>query len=397
MRIPLDRGWTETDAFLSNPETLKMSVKVSDRDLLLTGPETIGGKFMRRFWQPVCRSQDLATGQAKPMKIMGQEFTLFRGESGSPYAVGHRCSHRGVQLSSGFVEGDSIRCLYHGWRFDSLGACVERPGSAPTGRTPDIPGYPAQEYLGLIFVYLGEGDAPSMPRYPKLEGEGVRDVTIDLFPCNYFRALENDSFHLPFTHRDLMASRGLTGIPEVWAEESDWGLACSEQWPARDFVGITHKGVPNISYIVPAAIMAAKGARHAFHISWRVPVDDTSHLQVRVNLTTVTGEEAAQMLAGRPADFYDRSDIRKLGDAVLAGTLQLSTLKHIHLEAIQDYVTQVGMGSDDMREHEHLSKSDAVTVLLRRVLKRELQALADGSPLKEWKFTDAIADPVSMI
>ncbi|HSV81854.1 MAG TPA: Rieske 2Fe-2S domain-containing protein [Ramlibacter sp.] len=375
-----------------------MNAKVSDRDLLPTGADTIAGQFMRRFWQPVFRSVDLPAGQARPVRILGEDVTLYRGEGGTAHAVGFRCAHRGVQLSTGFVEGDSIRCLYHGWRFDAQGACVERPGAGPTGNPTPIRGYPTQEYLGLVFVYFGEGEPPPPPRYPRLEGEGVRDVTIDVFPCNYFRAMENDAFHLTFTHRDLMQARGLTGIPQVWGEESDWGIACYERWPGRETIGVTHKGMPNVSYIIPVAIMAAKGTRHAtLHISWRVPVDDQSHAQVRVNLTTVTGQEAEEWLARRPADFYDRSGIQRLGDEVLAGKLNLHTLQHTHIEAIQDYVAQVGMGPDETREQEHLSKSDATTVLLRRVIRRELQALADGRPLKAWALTDAIADPVALM
>jgi len=265
------------------------------------------------------------------------------------------------------------------------------------GRTKLIRSYPTQEYLGLIFVYFGEGDPPPLPRYPKLEMDGVLDVTMDIFPCNYYCSLENDAFHLPFTHGDLMQGRGLSGFPEVWGEETDWGLACYEKWPNRDYVGVNHKGMPNVGYIVPAAIIAAKGTKHALHASWRVPIDDGSHAQIRANLTTVTGKDAEALLASRPADFYDRSQISVLGEAVLAGKLRLAGMKHTHIEAIQDYVAQVGMGAIENRETERLAKSDATTILLRQLWKRELEALAEGRPLKNWAFTDAIQEPVPMI
>lgn len=265
------------------------------------------------------------------------------------------------------------------------------------GRTKLIASYPTEEYLGLIFVYFGEGKAPPLPRYPKLEGEGVRDVTMDIFPCNYFCSLENDAFHLPFTHRDIMASRGLTGIPEVWGEETDWGLACYEKWPQRDTVGVNHKGMPNVGYIVPAAIIAAKGTKHALHASWRVPIDDDNHAQIRVNLTTVTGKDAEAMLASRTPEFYDRSQISVLGEAVLAGKVNLHEIKSIHIEAIQDYVAQVGMGPIENRETERLAKSDATTIILRQLWKRELEAIAEGRPIKQWAFTSSIQEPVPMI
>jgi 5,5'-dehydrodivanillate O-demethylase len=374
-----------------------MKSKITDEDLLLTGPETIAGKFMRMFWQPVSRSEDLRAGQAKPVRIMSEDFTLYRGQSGTPHAVGNRCAHRHVQLSTGFVEDDCIRCLYHGWKFDAGGVCVELPGGTVKGRTKVIRSYPTQEYLGLIFVYFGEGEPPPLPRYPKLEAEGVRDVTIDLFPCNYYCSLENDAFHLPFTHRDLMEGRGLKGIPEVWGEETDWGLACYEKWPGRNYAGVNHKGMPNVGYIVPAAIIAAKGTKHALHASWRVPIDDDNHAQIRVNLTTATGDDAKALLESRPAEFYDRSQIPVLGEAVLTGKLQLSDIRHVHIEVIQDYVAQVGMGSIDNRRTERLAKSDATTILLRQLWKRELEALAGGRPLKKWAFTESIQEPIPMI
>jgi 5,5'-dehydrodivanillate O-demethylase oxygenase subunit len=374
-----------------------MESKITDRDLVFTGPGTVAGRFMRMFWQPVYRCEDLPAGEARPLRIMSEDFTLYRGQGGIAHAVGNRCAHRGVQLSTGFVEDDCIRCLYHGWKFDAEGVCVDLPGGTVKGRPKLIRSYPTEEYLGLIFVYFGEGDPPLLPRYEKLEGEGVRDVTYDVFPCNYYCSLENDAFHLPFTHGDLMQARGLTGIPEVWGEETDWGLACYEKWPGRNYPGVNHKGMPNVGYIVPAAIIAAKGTKHALHVSWRVPIDDDHHAQIRVNLTTVTGKAAQELLASRPTDFYDRSQIPVLGEAVLAGKIQLKGLKHTHIEVIQDYVAQVGMGSVDNRKDEHLAKSDATTMLLRKLWKRELQALADGKPLKKWVMTDAVQEPVPLI
>ena len=86
-----------------------------------------------------------------------------------------------------------------------------------------------------------------------------------------------------------------------------------------------------------------------------------------------------------------------LGEAVLAGKIQLPDLKHTHIEVIQDYVAQVGMGPVENRETERLTKSDATTILLREVWKRELEALADGRPLKKWEFTRNIQEPVPMI
>src|SRR5438876_5416585 len=86
-------------------------------DIEHTGPGTLAGRYLRRFWQPVCRADDLPAGRAKPLKIMSEDFTLYRGAGGDVHAVAFRCAHRGTQLSTGWVEGDNIRCFYHGWAY----------------------------------------------------------------------------------------------------------------------------------------------------------------------------------------------------------------------------------------------------------------------------------------
>ena len=135
------------------------SIQYVDRewaDFEHTGPGTLAGRYLRRFWQPFYRSQDLKSGMAMPVKVMNEEFTLYRGETGTPHLVGFRCAHRGTQLSSGWIEGDSLRCRYHGWVYDSSGQCVEQPAEPePFCQRIKVRGYPVKEYLGLIFVYLG--------------------------------------------------------------------------------------------------------------------------------------------------------------------------------------------------------------------------------------------------
>ncbi len=79
-----------------------------------TGPGTLAGRYMRMFWQPIYRTEDLVPGRAVPIRIMSEDFTLYRGEGGACHLVAFRCAHRGTQLSTGWVEGDCVRCRYHG-------------------------------------------------------------------------------------------------------------------------------------------------------------------------------------------------------------------------------------------------------------------------------------------
>lgn len=80
--------------------------EVHDIDFVHTGPGTVAGRYLRMFWQPVYVSGELKAGYAKPIQIMGESFTLYRGASGLLYVIDFRCAHRGTQLSIGWVEDD---------------------------------------------------------------------------------------------------------------------------------------------------------------------------------------------------------------------------------------------------------------------------------------------------
>src|SRR3974377_1031859 len=106
------------------------AVKISqpepgDLDIATTLPGTPGGAFMRQFWHAVYRGQDLPAGYANTIRSMSENYTLFRGHSGIAQIVAQRCPHRGAPMHLGWIEDDSIRCVYHGWKFECSGRCVE--------------------------------------------------------------------------------------------------------------------------------------------------------------------------------------------------------------------------------------------------------------------------------
>jgi 5,5'-dehydrodivanillate O-demethylase oxygenase subunit len=197
-------------------------------DFWQTGPDTPSGRYLRQFWQPMCRAIDLPVGRAKPIRMYNEEFTIYRGTSGTPYLLGFRCAHRGTQLSTGWVEGECIRCFFHGWMYDGSGQCVQQPPERPAfADRIRIPSYPVQEYLGLIFAYLGEGTPPSLPRFPEWE-PGFR-TTAAIRHVNYLQSLENDSTHIHFVHRTRWGpGPGLWEKPENLVQplrprETEWG------------------------------------------------------------------------------------------------------------------------------------------------------------------------------
>src|SRR5262245_35631718 len=359
-------------------------------DFVHTGPETLAGRYLRMFWQPIYLSSELKPGYAVPIRIMGEDFTLFRGESGAAYVIDFRCAHRGTQLSVGSVEEDCIRCFYHGWKYDGTGQCVEQPAEDESfAKKIKIRSCPTQEYLGLIFAYFGDGTAPPFPRYPELQGDGEIDVNTYVRYCNFFGTLENgvDQAHVPFTHaKSNFTKFGLNwDIPKITAEETDYGVAMYGT-RANGKSRVNHYIMPNILYIKGSPDDAREGWREAF--AWRVPVDDVSHRSFNVALIHVTGE-AAQRL--RERQRHQQEIISKLqpahdvAAAVLAGEMSVHDIEERpDIVNIQDHVAQEGQGAIPIREAERLGRSDVAVILVRQIWQRELRALAQGKPTKSW-------------
>jgi nitrite reductase/ring-hydroxylating ferredoxin subunit len=145
-----DAGGSMENGHLTRQELL--------RQLTQTAAGTPMGTLLRSFWQPVAPADSVEPGKARALRVLSEDLTLYRGESGTPYLIGARCAHRCTVLHTGWVQDDQVRCMYHGWRYDGTGRCTEMP--AEKNVSPDlvkIAGYPVHEYGGLLFAYLGTG------------------------------------------------------------------------------------------------------------------------------------------------------------------------------------------------------------------------------------------------
>ena len=380
-------------------------------DLVSTRSGTLAGMFMRRFWLPIHRAEELRAGQAKPITIMSERFTLYRGENGGPHVTEFRCPHRGTQLSAGWVEGDSIRCMYHGWLFDAAGQCIEQPAEEKSFATKiRIKNYPAKEYLGLIFAYLGEGEAPPFPRYPHMEEDGVLEVlSTEVWPCNFFQRIDNngDTYHVPFVHRgaySASAANNRSGLPEISKEESPWGTTGYASF-TQGWRNVFQFFMPNVyAFRNPSP---EPECAWEDRMQWDVPLDDEHSLEFRLRRLPITGETANQYRARRDALAPEpKISVAQMGEAVLSGKLSFQDLDNFFKDKIslvhtQDYVAQVGQGSRAGRGEEHLGRSDVGVILFRKIWERELRALAQGRPLKKWvlpqdaevKFQEATEKP----
>ena len=365
---------------------LDRSVEQID-DFVHTGPGTLAGRYLRRYWQPIYVSEKLPKGKIVPIRILGEELALYRGESGTAHVIANECPHRLTRLHIGWIEGETIRCRYHGWRFDESGQCVEQPAEPKPfcDRVRKLASYPTHEAHGLIFAYLGAGEAPAFRPLPGLE-DGAREgwtvsPSAEMIPCNYFQSAENimDDVHVNFSHRDhLVNTAARPFVPtKTWAQETPFGLT---QFQERgEHTDQIHFTMPNQCFLAHKLRSARDDKPFWFKaLFWYVPIDDESHLHFLIMVYHTKRRE-------RPEGTPIHEEI----EAILSGRKSWEDIaNHPNIIRIQDGVSICGQGKIEDRSRERLGRSDAAVVMLRRLWRRELELLAAGQPVTPFGTPD---------
>jgi phenylpropionate dioxygenase-like ring-hydroxylating dioxygenase large terminal subunit len=196
-------------------------------------PERAGDVRVERptlanYWHPIARSEDV-TGQPRQFELLSEKICAFRTGDGVS-AFKDVCIHRGTALSLGWVTDGRITCAYHGWEYDSTGACVKIP-SLPAGSS--IPAkaraiaYRTEERYGLVWVALAEPVAP-IPAYPEWDDPDFRAFLSSTYVwrSSAGRSVENfmDVSHFPFVHENLLGTRDQTEAAPTDIVETDLGL-----------------------------------------------------------------------------------------------------------------------------------------------------------------------------
>src|SRR5678815_4151933 len=174
-----------------------------------TGPGTPMGEFMRQYWIPAMLSSEVPGPDSDPVRILllNEKLIAFRDTNGQVGLIQNHCPHRGASLFFGRNEEAGLRCVYHGWKFDVAGNCVDMPNEPAESDFKSkvkAVAYPTVERNGLVWAYLGPRSTP--PPLPDLEanmlpeGQGVVQATMR--ECNWLQALEGDidTSHLAFLH-----------------------------------------------------------------------------------------------------------------------------------------------------------------------------------------------------
>lgn len=363
--------------------------EASPIDFSRTGPDTLAGRYLRRFWIPFALVDDVKPGRARTVRVLGEAFTFYRGEDGGAHLVGAICAHRGTILATGWVEGDCIRCFYHGWKYDATGQCVEQPAEqSEFAAKVKIAGYPTRQYLGLVFAYFGEGEPPEFPFLAAFEKPGYIEARKSTRLTNFFNQLENsvDQIHINFVHRrsGFDAQGSNRELPVVTGEETEYGIFRDHRYS---------DGKRRIGHIIMPIAMFTKvydeDRGWTDHLAWRVPVDDTRHTSFIVDRIEKSGAELDAYFAIRAERARQLQEMPRSEDivnAIMRGDMHVDEvdMAHPNLLGIQDDVALGAQAPLHERPPDRLGRSDVQVILLRKIWARELRALAAGGELKKW-------------
>ncbi|MCD6044319.1 MAG: aromatic ring-hydroxylating dioxygenase subunit alpha [Burkholderiales bacterium] len=362
------------------------------------GPGTPAGKLLRRYWQPVALTDEMQGERpVKPVRVFGENLVLFK-QSNSFGLIERHCAHRGADLAYGRLEDGGLRCAFHGWLFDPQGRCLETPAEPEGSRLCEHirqRAYPVVEKSGVLFAYLGEGEAPA---FPALDCFVAPDAYTFAFKgywdCNWLQALEVgiDPAHASWLHRffedeDPAASYGRQfrgtpadsqmpiskvlrefSRPEIRVERTGYGMRLQTLRRISD--AHTHIRVTNVLF--PQAFVIPMNAEMTIS-QWHVPVDDTGCYWYAIFTSFGAPVDKATMRSQRlktyPAPDYKPVFSRSNSWGFDAGEQGKQTFTGMGFDInIHDQWACESQGPIQDRTRENLGSTDKGIVLYRRLL-----------------------------
>src|SRR5574341_1554797 len=191
----------------------------NNETLCRVGPGTAMGALLRRYWLPLLLSSELPERDGAPVRVrhLGESLIAFRDTDGQVGLVAENCPHRGASLFFGRNEESGLRCVYHGWKFDTWGACVDMPNEPPGSSFKHkvrIAAYPGVEWGGVIWIYMGPPELqPEVPQFEwGLLPQSHRVIVRWAQECNFAQAMEGDldTTHVSFLHKTLDGTTNAT-------------------------------------------------------------------------------------------------------------------------------------------------------------------------------------------
>ena len=361
------------------------------------GPGTVMGAFMRQYWVPVGLSRELPEADGAPLRvrILGEDLIAFRNSSGQVGLLAHSCPHRGASLFFGRNEEDGLRCVYHGWKFDVSGQCVDMPSEPAESNFKSkvrATAYPCIERGGLIWAYMGPRDTP--PPLPHLEAnmlpDGEWSVNATLRNCSYFQALEGDidTSHAQFLHHgSIRAQDARPGTflyyrlndraPRYAVVDTPFGTMYGAYRPAEEDSNYWRIAVYLFPYfvIVPTGLLGHQVSMRAW-----VPMDDEHTMFITMSRRALDRGQRVREDGANQAAVYVQNTSGWLGRFNLAINAENDYLidreKQRRKESFtgiqgvsqQDHAVTESEGPIFDRSKEHLGTSDTMIVRTRRRL-----------------------------
>lgn len=193
--------------------------------------------FLKNCWYAAGWDYEILDGNMLTRTILEQRVLIFRGESGKVVALDNRCCHRGTPLSLGRIEGDCVRCMYHGLKFDATGKCVQIPGQENIPPKLGVRSFPIHERYGLLWIWMGDpakADPALIVDLPYMEDPQWKGLPAYLhYKANYLLIVDNlsDFAHLAFVHTNTLggSEEYAYKTKPVAVERKDWGFQV-ERW-----------------------------------------------------------------------------------------------------------------------------------------------------------------------
>ena len=384
-----------------------MTTAAENEILTRVGPGTPMGEFMRQFWIPAAISSEIkADGDPVRLKLLGEQLIAFRDSSGKVGIMDHRCPHRCASLFFGRNEEGGIRCVYHGWKFDADGNCLDManvPATQDFKHKVHAKAYKAAERNGIVWVFMGKQE--NVPPLPELEANMVPEEDMQILfiqrECNWLQGAEGelDTSHLGFLHFGLVDKTAYSEgaleqnvlhnrSPEYMYKETDYGTMYAAFRPTEQGDTYWRHGhflwpvwtMPPICNIDSNILVRAY-----------VPMDDTHTMMVylmhkdaelpgrRTARQEIVGQGGWNFLPNT-TDWLGRFrlDDNKANDYRIDRDVQ-RTKSYTGITGInlQDQAMCESMGDIVDRTNEHLAPSDVMITRTRRHIVRAAQLYAE--------------------
>lgn len=390
------------------------------------GPMAPAGQVLRQYWIPAALAEEVSGDiRIVPVNLLGERLVLFRDNAGGLGLIDRHCPHRGADLCYGRLDDRGLRCPFHGWEFATDGRCLEQPGEPEGSRSFEgirATAYPVVEKNGIVFAFMGQGDAPAFPSFDCFRAPDSHVFSFKgLWNCNWLQALEVgiDPVHASFLHRfledddpsdqygrqfrdtaadtDIPITRVLREYPrpEIATEKTEYGLRLTTLRHLDN--GKTHVRITN--QVFPCAITIPMSGTMNI-TQWHVPIDDERCYWYAMFTSFAAPVDKEKMRAQRISEHTlpDYLPRRNAGNEYGFDRHEQETLTYTGMGMdinVHDQWACESQGPIRDRTKEHLATSDKAISDHRRLLVNAIKQIETGDTDLSRFLSDMPADEMT--